>query len=749
MTRYSLAVILVSVGLLHAEDRTGIITDVPLERVAEGKITIGDASLHRHYEGLKQFARGKQMELQERIPEALQAYQMAMQFDGKATDLIRHMLPLCTKMQQTASTLRLIRRSLGIDIQQPDLWMRYAQELHDLERHDEVLKVTEQAFKQVQLQEHPAFAAELHVMRASSLEAKKQYQLAIQSYQNALNLVQDRNRFLEDPFSPTQLELPIEEAKLLERLGRACMKAKDGDAALAALKKSHVLHPRGEDRLELNLAEVYLAIDKPEVAIAHLEKAVEQKPTSDEAYRLMVEAYQKSGRGEEVVAMLQKLHLGAPQHTTINLVLAEQLTEQKNYALAELLYREIFTVEQVPFKEAVLGYYKLLTAQGKHSEALMEFDQVLHQPARRGWARAAMAALISDTALLKSLAAQHEKTSIQHDTRFLLVKLCVQAELWSDAEALGRVHLKHEPKPQELYLLLAKCLLEQNRLSDLLAVCDDAIKHPAVTSPLVFHLEMAKAQARLGNSAACEQSLQSARELCGPRSTDEYKQQCTVLYTMHLLHQNDACIQLSRELLGTMLANGPWGRQVRYVLAHALEAHRDYDKAIEQYDIIVKNDFNDSEAQAAQARCLLFQNKDLERAEAVIRSAIEIDIIDQQKRIRMGQQLARLSPHPEYQATLGAILLRHGKTQEGFDVLVEIARHLRKPNPWIALAVGDGYLAMKYHDLAQQCWKQALTMLPGSATMGTDLRESLEARIRQTQAAIVPATATTSSPGRP
>ena len=205
---------------VQAEERPQIINDTPLEIAAPGRNGVQDANLFRHYEGLKHFARGRQLELKERIPEALQAYQLANQFDGQSADLIRHMLPLCFKMQQTATALKLLRRSLTIDPQQPDLWMRYVQELHDLDRHQEVVKMVEQTFKTIDFKEHPAFAADLYFVRGSSFDALKQYPQAAESYREALKLAQDRNRFLEDPFSPTLEEMPSEEAKLLERLAR-------------------------------------------------------------------------------------------------------------------------------------------------------------------------------------------------------------------------------------------------------------------------------------------------------------------------------------------------------------------------------------------------------------------------------------------------------------------------------------------------------------------------------------------------
>lgn len=735
---------------VHADDGRQMLLDVPLEPAAPGKAAILDAKLFQHYEGLRHFAQGRQLELKERIPEALRAYHMALQFDGQAIDLIRHMLPLCGKMQQTASTLRLIRRSLGIDPQQPDLWMRLAQEQHELELYQDALLTVETALKSVKLDEYPAFKAELYVVQGSSLEGIKKYADAVKAYQSALAIIQDRNLFLDDPYSPTLEELPHEESRLYERLARACMKAEQFDAAFDALKKAHVLHPQGNDRLELNLAEVYLAAKKPEAAIIHLEKAVEHFPGADEAYRMLVTAYEQAGRVEETVPMLQKLHIASPQHSAINLVLAEQLVEQKQYAQAERLYREIFTVEQAAFKEATLGYFHLLARQSKPQEVLIELDQMLSTPSRAPWARAAVYALLADTELFKQVTSQIKNVNIKAVTRLTLSKLCIQAELWSHAESLLREQLKSELKPQELYLLLAKAHLEQGDNAALVELCKTAISHPGVSQPLVFHLELAKAHARMKNATACECALQSARELCGPDTTDDHKVLCTTLYTQHILKQHNACINLGNDALKTRLAQGPWARQVRYVLAHALEAVGKFDDAVKQWDIILTNDPNDGEALAALSRCLLFQSRDLPRAESSIRMAMELDLIDQRQRLRLGIQQNKMESQPTHLATLGTILIRQGKAQEGVAVLMDLAKRQFKQDPWISLALGDGYLVSRQNDLARQYWNQALSCLAVTPTMGTDLEASLQTRLKQVPANIVPASgSTTSSPGKP
>ncbi len=735
---------------LHADDRRLMLSDSCVEVIEAGKSSTGDMKTLKHYEGLRHFAKGRMLELKDRIPDALQSYQFANQLDGQATDLIRHILPLCFKLEQTASSLKLMRRSLALDPKQADLWMKYAQQLLELQRYHEASEAVKQAFAVIDKQTFPAFTADLHVVNACCLEARQQHAEAVKEYQQALTIIQDRNHYLDDPYSPLVEEMPAEEAKLLERLARAALAARQWELAMDSYKHAQVLMPASSDRIQLNLAEVYLAAGKPEAASVHLQKTVATHPRVDEAYRLYISSLQQSGRGDEIIPSLEELHRQAPQHTAINLVLAEQYTQWKQYHQAELLYREIMTVEAAPFPDAIAGYYQLLMTQGKATEALVDFDQLLNQQARVRWARVAVQALLNDVGMLQKWLSLPTINEVQPGTRLMFIRLCQQAELWGEAERLTRLHLVSETKPQEAYLLLARSLLEQQKFNELVTLCQEAIIHPNVQQPLVFHIEQAKAHARLKQTQPAYQALQAARELCAPGTTDEHKLLCTELYIKHLLGQHTACLQQVNQLMDTPLATSPWARQVRYIAAHAHEALGQYAESLKQYDAILKVDPNDNEAQAAQARCLLFQNADLKRAETTIRAAIELDLIDQHKKRRFSPTPVKLEPKAEYQATLGAILLRAGRVPEGTQALDELLTRRLRPDPWVMLAVGDAYLMQHKNDEARHIWKQAVELLPLAGSMGTDLTGSLQARLKAVQPTIIPAAATsTSNPRQP
>ncbi|HMO34551.1 MAG TPA: tetratricopeptide repeat protein [Gemmatales bacterium] len=635
--------------------------------------------------------------------------------------------------------MKLIRRSLKLDPKQPDLWLQLSQYLYDLQRYQEANQAAESAFVHNQMDSYPAFSADLLVMQASSLEALGRSDLSIDFYQKAIAIVQNKNRYLEDPYSPTVAELPEEEAKLWEGLARAAFHAKQWDLALSSYKKAELILPAASDRIRHKLAEVYMASGRPEAALAHLEALVKSPNASAETYRHYALGLEHSQHGEASVQFLEQLKKQNPDHTAILQVLGEIYFKKARFELAEQCFRHILEVEKRPYIEAIQGLYHALRNNKQSKDILLNFDQLLQQPHRRAWVPHALHVFLTDHDLFSECIRSVSINSIQATTRLLLIRLCIQAGLWGDAEFLSKFHLRADVKPQEAYILQARAQLEQIKLHALIQTCQEAIQHSSTQQPFPFYLEIAKAQARLHQKEPAYQALKYAKDLCSRGTTDEHKALCTEVYIKHLLGQQNECIEQAEALLATTLAKGPWARQIHYVAAHAQESLRRFDKALNHYQAILSNDPNDHEAQAAMARCLLFENSDLQRAEDTIRQAIELDIIEKFKLYRGKQNSFRITPNVKYQATLGSILLRSGKIQEAIYVLNEIKQQQFPQEPWLMLALGDGCLVQNSKAEASKLYQSALDILPISGHMGLDLSSSLHARILATKDTIIPA----------
>ena len=114
-------------------------------------------------------------------------------------------------------------------------------------------------------------------------------------------------------------------------------------------------------------------------------------------------------RREAVYRLLEMMEVVEPTAP----VLGRAAQRNEDWEEAERLYREIFTVEQAGFKDAMLGYFKLLIAQNKPHEVLVEYDQLLQQPARASWAQSSVASPLRRLALSTSAAWPYSSKSMR------------------------------------------------------------------------------------------------------------------------------------------------------------------------------------------------------------------------------------------------------------------------------------------------------------------------------------------------
>src|SRR5436305_3567895 len=95
------AVALTGSAVTAQDDRDALLSDVHREVVPEAQSAQPSFETMRHYEGLKHLLRGRLLERQERLSEAMQAYDMALQFDPSAVELIRLCIPINFKLERT------------------------------------------------------------------------------------------------------------------------------------------------------------------------------------------------------------------------------------------------------------------------------------------------------------------------------------------------------------------------------------------------------------------------------------------------------------------------------------------------------------------------------------------------------------------------------------------------------------------------------------------------------------------------
>jgi tetratricopeptide (TPR) repeat protein len=722
------------IGTGIGQDTPPLMQDGVAEPSFKGISRPVDLLTARHYGGLRQFAQGRLLEGKSRWLEALQTYQLVLQQEPAAVEIMRMCVPLCLKLERTVEALHYLREALALEPRQPELWLRYAHLLYELDRHEEVVAVSRQAQQIFTGNQFPALQAECLILQAMGQEELERYADAAQAYEKALRLLEDRDGYLEDALAPAAEELPRQQARVLERIARVGVKLQRFEAALAAYREADALSPAEPARLDLNLAETYLAMHQPEKALAHVARCLAGKPENSEPYRLLAAGLKLAGRGEETVSTLETLLRSQAGNLGLSLVLAEEYQACRRSADAERIYRQMRDASPLMNREVLTGLYLSLAQQGRWREMVTELDYCCRQPQQAAQARGILAVLLEQPTLLQGVLKEAENMDVGPVAGLLLVRVALQRGAWQAAEHLAAKQTSPKSRPTEAYLLWCRALVEQEKYQELAEVCRRALRDDAVTGPLTFQLELAKALARTHDALGAEEAIRSARAWTAPGSMDDHKTSCTYLYVLHLLGKHQECLQ-EAERLERKLAKSPWVRQVRYAAAQAAEALEQFATAREYLTAIVRQDANDAEAAAALARVLFLERKDLPDAEKWIRLAVELDDVERRRRLRLEGSKSRVEPNLSYRAILVLVLMQRGRMQEARDLWATAAWQSSQ-NAWVLLCGGD--LLAQGGDLsaARQAWQRAAGLAKEHPGLGLNLNPALQTRLQSDEAGI-------------
>jgi tetratricopeptide (TPR) repeat protein len=325
-------------------------------------------------------------------------------------------------------------------------------------------------------------------------------------------------------------------------------------------------------------------------------------------------------------------------------------------------------------------------------------------------AKAMIAALREDAALGKDLVRAAARPTqrgdeLHFDTVQLLAALADRQDLRPEAERFYRQALRVAPPGSEplLYGGLLRLLWKDQKYDDVLKLCQEGLASAKATNHVLFHADAARAQARLGRPDEALRAADRAVTLAG--DNDRLTLQ---LLRIRILTQAERFPQAEKECLALLNERVLPGdtMEIRYVLSNVYNGWRKLPQCEEQLELILKIDSSNPTANNDLGYIWADQSKNLERAEAMIRKALELDRL-QRKRLPGG---AAVQDNAAYVDSLGWVLFRRG--------LFEVARHELEraaelpdgDDPVIWDHLGDVYQRQRKISLARAAWEKAVQL---------------------------------------
>lgn len=728
-TLFALLVLFTWEGAARAQQP--IAEDVPA--VVEPKKAETKDDINRK-KAVKLFGRAMLAQKQDRLLEALTDYEKALQLDPQAIRVSRALVPLYLALGRPDDAVAACKKTLDIDPGDCEIWFLYARFLRDRGQVKDALAALERGVACTSAAERPDLLLQMEYDRGTLYEQEKDWAKAETAFKQAVKIMTEKeDELLETgPFLRTQLR--GERARTWERLGQVCVQAKKYAQAVNAFISAQKADPDSTARLAYNLAEVYLAQGSTTDALRSINKYLETRPLGTGPYELKISILKKLNRSTEIVPELNKAAQDDPHNVPLQLLLARELVQLRQYPQADSIYKKQH--DDNPTADVYKGWFNRYKEQpGKMVEALTLLDDALKKASPSGEnaqpdasaairAKAMLAALRDDRTLVKAFLdtaggelRRGQKRAPQ--TWNILGILAARTKQLDVAENLFRACLQNMASganEHDIYSGLLDVLLKAHKYDDVIKIAKEGLDKAQFTNRIMFHQLLAEAylhQAKFDEAIAeADNTVKLAEERNGL---------ATRKFHVHVLARAEKYDEAEKECQALLkeMTKAEEKLEVRTTLSTVYTLAGKHDKAEEQLRIVLEAEPNDAEANNNLGYNMADQGRNLDEAEQMIRKAIEID-----ERSRKAGKARRGSDEDDnaaYLDSLGWVLFRQGKLEEAKQWL-EKASSLSgasdSPDIWDHL--GDVYYRMKDVEHARSSWEKAVHLWEVEKTRKTD-----------------------------
>jgi tetratricopeptide (TPR) repeat protein len=681
------------------------------------------------------YALGLMCQRQDRLVEATRTFEEALKLDREATPLYKALIPLYLALTRIDDALAACRKTVDLDPGDYETWAVYARQLKILGQLKESRNALLRALACVEIRDHPDLRAQLSFDLGVLCEELKDYEQAVTAFHDVVKILDHPHALLDlGPYSRDEIQ--EQAANTYERMIKICIQAKQYNRALTIFAEAQTKYPALARRINFHLAKAHFAQGQLEKALSHLDDYLRTQPQGIEAYELRGTILQPLGRDAEILPALEGFAKRDAHNVALHLLLARQHARAGHVREAEALYERL--ANQTPTAEVYRGLFGLYqqNRQLGMTKVLRLLDEAIGKASKDGdrssgdaqaaaQARAMLAALQEDVALAKPLlqAGQRLLSSrerIHYETAHFLAVLAARAHQLAEAELFYRRcldDLRGNPQKEvAVYAGLIQVLREARKYETLVEVCQQGLRQTRNTNRLLFHLNLSEALAFLGKLEEALAEANTAVELA-----DDDNRLSAHLNRMDLLSRAERFPQAladGEKLLKEYRQPGQV-RRIRYVLSGIYSSMRDFPKAEEQLQLMLKMDPNDSTANNDLGYLWADRGKNLEEAERLIRKALDLDRQERQT----GTTLSGYDDQENYAYldSLGWVLFRRGQIEAARRYLEKAAALGRgEADPVIWDHLGDVYFRLEDKPRARAAWQKSLTLYE------TDKRRKLD-----------------------
>ena len=639
------------------------------------------------------------------------------------------LIPLYAIIGRDEEATTLARQVIDRDPFDLETAFQYARLLRADGRAADAIPVLQKAAAGKDAQERPERLLFLLSDLFDLLEKQGDFAAAAKAQDGIIRTITEKREQLLYGNGFTREDLQASLARAYEGLGRACVKTKEYDRAVAAFRGARDVLLKCEDpearhqavRISLNVSEVAASQGRWAEALEALDAYLEHSPAELGPYETKIELLRKLGREKDVVPALRKYATKQEYHLGLQLLLARELAKDaRTRREAEDMYTALLKEHVKP--EVYKGLFQLYRAEDRMGRVLDLYDEsmrvaaadegkagAVEREAAQARVQAMQAALRADRGLVaallpEALAELNRDKQRKDPTWIFLANLAVRTHQFKLAEDFFRPCLKNPPAPHEAYVYAGfiHVLMAQRKYGEVVKLCEGALAGPHVlrnTNPKFIESKLALALSALGRYD--EAVTHADRAVANTNDDDKVELRCdkaTILaaagrYADAVRECEDTLKEFHRAIQV---------QQVRLALSNIYSLQGDHAKSEAQLRLVLEADPDVPLANNNLGYQMADRNANLDEAERLVRRAIELDRSVRKRAEEDGDNAAYLD-------SLGWVLFRRGKPAEAREWLEKAAAlpdGADDPAVWDHL--GDVLAKLDQPEKAKEAWQKAL-----------------------------------------
>lgn len=669
-------------------------------------------------EALSWFMAGRLLETRNEPRKALNAYRKAVAIDPGAIEVYRHLVPLEFRLDEVEAAVKSATKAVELDPNEYELLQMLAAQAAITGRLSDAIKHLEQAVKSPRIVRESPESVMLNKSLGILYSATGQIEKAADCYELIFDALGKPEKYKLDLRAKAKLLADPQTG--YEKIGQVFLDAKRIKLASEAFDLAGKSGRVGAGNLNYNRARVLLISDKPDEALAELQKYFDKERSSKgrDAYQLLADILLKLNRGDELIAKLEALAEKDAHNIPLQYFLADRLVMANELEKAKKIYET--ALQNGGDASGYIGLARVLRKLQKTDDLLDLLGRSLTRLGPDGLAQLELElkALSEDKQLVDLLMAsgrtqaKAEPSLLTFEKSFLLAGIAKACERTDDAVEFYRhaIRLGKERAP-DLYRELGNALLQAKRYGDAVALFKEALNERKLAgSKPDFYSMLARAQVLDGDAKGAIESVGEALKL-EPNDVGHLFDEAWIY--SHSRQWNQAIPRLEK-LIADNAANKRAQRLFHFQLSNIYVQKGEFRKGEEILEKIFETDPEDTQLNNDLGYLWADQGKNLDKAEQMIRKA-----------------LAAEPDNGAYLDSLGWVLFKLGKHQEAIGPLEQAVKKNTGGDATLWDHLGDVQLKLMQLDKALESWQKSLKSAESDKYGDPQLIERLKDKLKQ------------------